>query len=159
MGRTGIGAAQPHMITRAQQRIEARAVKLIAARSEALDRFEHGTTRKLNLALLPIVLRTKFDPTRAGDLEAILLFRLCKPDGEGEDPMTIRIAQGRCRIDRVAHDDPDASASLGLADMIRMAVGAVTPPQLWTSGRLTLTGDPYLFARFSVLFRAQPPKE
>jgi hypothetical protein len=46
-----------------------------------------------------------------------------------------------------------ARASIGADDLILLAGGAVTWPQLLSSGRFELTGDPFLALRFAGLFR------
>ena len=43
--------------------------------------------------------------------------------------------------------------SIGADDLILLAGGAVTWPQLLSSGRFELTGDPFLALRFASLFR------
>ena len=46
-----------------------------------------------------------------------------------------------------------ARATIGADDLILLAGGAVTWPQLLSSGRFELTGDPFLALRFASLFR------
>ena len=48
---------------------------------------------------------------------------------------------------------PGAAVELGAGDMIRMASGAVGWPELLSSRRLELSGDPFLALRFPNLFR------
>ena len=51
--------------------------------------------------------------------------------------------------------DPAAAARalVGADDLIRLAGGAATWPELISSGRFELSGDPFLALRFASLFR------
>jgi hypothetical protein len=46
-----------------------------------------------------------------------------------------------------------ARATIGADDLILLAGGAVTWPQLLSNGRFDLTGDPFLALRLASLFR------
>ena len=63
------------------------------------------------------------------------------------------MAQARCTVSPGPPARADARAGLGADDLILLAGGAATWPQLLSSGRFELTGDPFLALRFASLFR------
>jgi hypothetical protein len=76
-------------------------------------------------------------------------------DPRGGDPrrFELRVADGRCEVTAGPARAPGATATLGADDLIRLASGAAGWPELLSSGRLELSGDPFLALRFPALFR------
>jgi hypothetical protein len=106
---------------------------------------------RLILALLPRAIVRRFDPAAAHDLEATLELAIRHDRRPASYALAIADARCRCQPGTPAH--AGARASIGADDLILLAGGAVTWPQLLSSGRFELTGDPFLALRFAGLFR------
>jgi SCP-2 sterol transfer family protein len=106
---------------------------------------------RIILALLPRAIARRFDPAAAQDLEATL--ELAIRHDVRPASYALAIAGTRCRVSPGAPVRAGARASIGADDLILLAGGAVTWPQLLSSGRFELTGDPFLALRFAGLFR------
>jgi hypothetical protein len=93
-----------------------------------------------------------FDPARAQGLEASFELRIRDPSGDDPDVSTVVVSKGRCRV--IPRPDPTARVvvTTGADDIVRMSSGAIGWPQLVSTGRLVLWGDPYLALRFPLLF-------
>jgi putative sterol carrier protein len=61
------------------------------------------------------------------------------PDGSHEYAM--RIADGRCEIDKGRAESPRVSLRIGLADFLRLITGAANGMQLFMTGKLKVSGD------------------
>ena len=106
---------------------------------------------RMILALLPRAIALRFDPTAAHDLEATL--ELAIRHDSRPASYALAIADARCRVQPGPPPYAEARASIGADDPILLAGGAVTWPQLLSSGRFELSGDPFLALRFAGLFR------
>jgi hypothetical protein len=106
---------------------------------------------RLILALLPRAIAVRFDPTAAQDLDATLELTVRHPERPAS--YALAIAEARCSVRRGRPAGAGARASIGAEDLILLAGGAVTWPQLLCSGRFELSGDPFLALRFAGLFR------
>jgi hypothetical protein len=95
----------------------------------------------------------RFDPTRANGLTAAFELRVREREGRQPLRFTLQIGDGECHVRRGASGDAAAVATMGLADLIRLSSGLVGWPRLMSSGRLELSGDPFLALRFPSLFR------
>jgi hypothetical protein len=103
------------------------------------------------LALLPRAIALRFDPTAAHDLEATLGLAIRHESRPAS--YALAIADARCRVQPGSPTRAGARASIGADDLILLAGGVVTWPQLLSSGRFELSGDPFLALRFAGLFR------
>ncbi len=121
------------------------------ARMARLD--QRVAARRLILRAVPVVLARRFDPETARGLEAVLELRVRDPGGGPADVFELKVSGGICQIRPGPAQHPGAAVELGADDMIRLASGAVGWPELLTSGRLELSGDPFLALRFPNLFR------
>ena len=108
-------------------------------------------THALILAALPRAIARRFDAAAAQDLDATL--ELTIRHGSRPASYALAIAGNCCSVSLGAPAKANARAEIGAGDLILLAGGAVTWPQLLSSGRLTLTGDPFLALRFASLFR------
>jgi SCP-2 sterol transfer family protein len=106
---------------------------------------------RMVLALLPWAIARRFDPAAARGLEATL--ELAIRHHARPARYALAIASGRCSVGTGAPARAGARAAIGADDLILLAGGAVTWPQLLSSGRFELTGDPFLALRFAGLFR------
>ena len=105
----------------------------------------------LILRLLPRAIALRFDASAAHDLDATL--ELAIRHHSRPASYALAIAQARCTVRPGPPARAGARASLGADDLILLAGGAATWPQLLSSGRFELTGDPFLALRFASLFR------
>jgi hypothetical protein len=105
----------------------------------------------LILTLLPRAIARRFDAAAAHDLDATL--ELAIRHDSRPASYALAIAGASCSVSSGAPAQANATASIGADDLILLAGGAVTWPQLLSSGRFQLTGDPFLALRFASLFR------
>jgi hypothetical protein len=105
----------------------------------------------LILRLLPRAIARRFDGDAASGLDATLELAI-RHDARPAS-YALAIADARCTVSREAPARADARARIGADDLILLAGGAVTWPQLLSSGRFELTGDPFMALRFASLFR------
>ena len=117
----------------------------------ALDRYSLVHWMLVRFVSRAIALR--FSPSAAGDLDATLELALRDPHGRPTTRYEVRISGGRCTVRPGAPHGAGARASIGSDDLIMLASGAVAWPELFSSGRFELTGDPFLALRFASLFR------
>lgn len=100
--------------------------------------------------LLPWLLARRFDPAAAAGLTVTLELAV------GGDRYALEIADGRCRVRRGAAPAPAARAGLAWRDLTALARGATDWGQLFSAGRITLSGDPFLALRLPALFQLTP---
>ena len=93
-----------------------------------------------------------FDPQSAHDLEATFELRVLDPRGGEPDRLALVISGGTCTVVPGPAVDPGAIATIGAADLILLASGGAGWPALLSTGRLELSGDPFLGLRFPKLF-------
>ena len=103
------------------------------------------------LAMLPRAIARRFDAAAADDLDATL--ELAIRHASRPVSYALAIAGARCTVQRGAPERANARARIGADDLILLAGGAVSWPQLLSNGRFELTGDPFLALRFASLFR------
>ena len=94
-----------------------------------------------------------FDDAQAAGLTAAFELRVRERAGRAPLRLTLDINDSTCVVRRGADGTAGAVATVGLADLLRMATGLVGWPKLMASGRLELSGDPFLALRFPALFR------
>ena len=109
-------------------------------------RVVHG----LILAALPRAIARRFDGGAAEDLDATLELTIRHHSRPAS--YALAIADARCSVRPGPPERANARARIGADDLILLAGGAVTWPQLLSSGRFELTGDPFLALRFASLF-------
>ncbi len=106
---------------------------------------------QLILTLLPGAIVRRFDAAAADGLDATL--ELSIRHNSRPASYALMIAGASCAVRSGAPGRAHARATIGADDLILLAGGAVTWPQLLSSGRFQLTGDPFLALRFASLFR------
>lgn len=67
--------------------------------------------------------------------------------------LTVRIAERTCSARSGPAAGAGATATIALADLIRLVIGDAGWPQLLSRGRFQLSGDPFLALRLPALFR------
>jgi SCP-2 sterol transfer family len=117
----------------------------------AVDRRPAG--HRLIVRALPAAIRRRFDPRSAQGLEAVFELAVRDPRGRAAERFELAITDARCSVRPGAPPEPGARATIASDDLILLAAGAVSWPELLSSGRFELTGDPFLALRFASLFR------
>jgi alkyl sulfatase BDS1-like metallo-beta-lactamase superfamily hydrolase len=105
------------------------------------------------LRVIPRAIAMRFDPGAAQGLQATLELAIRDPRGRPPARFELAIADAVCSVRSGAADRPDARAVVGSDDLILLASGAATWPELLSSGRFELSGDPFLALRFASLFK------
>jgi putative sterol carrier protein len=80
-----------------------------------------------------------FNPDKAAGQQAVVQYEISAPDGVHEYAM--RIADGRCEIDKGRAESPRVSIRIGLADFLRLITGEANGMQLFMTGKLKVSGD------------------
>ena len=80
-----------------------------------------------------------FNPDKAAAQQAVVQYEITAPDGSHEYAM--RIADGRCEIEKGQAESPRVSLRIGLADFLRLITGAANGMQLFMTGKLKVSGD------------------
>ena len=80
-----------------------------------------------------------FNAAKAAGQQAVVQYEIGAPDGTHEYAM--RIADGRCEIDKGRAESPRVSLRIGLADFLRLITGAANGMQLFMTGKLKVSGD------------------
>ena len=80
-----------------------------------------------------------FNPEKAAGQQAVVQYEIGAPDGSHEYAM--RIADGRCEIDRARAESPRVGLRIGLADFLRLITGGANGMQLFMTGKLKVSGD------------------
>jgi uncharacterized protein YjeT (DUF2065 family) len=134
-----------------------RLARAVAALSDKQLRIVgRGPVRRLVLATIMRVLPTRIDRAAAANLEAVIELRIRAANGGGggrPDHYELVVDHGRCRVRHRPSERAAVTLTLGGSDLVRLATGAASWPQLLGDGRLQLTGDPFLALRFPALFR------
>lgn len=116
-----------------------------------LDR--HPAGHWMIVRTLPPAIRMRFDAAAARGLDAVLELAIRHPRGGEPTCFELVIADARCSVRPGASAQPGARATVGSDDLILLACGAARWPELLSSGRFQLSGDPFLALRFASLFR------
>jgi hypothetical protein len=126
-------------------------------RSSVIDRAARLDRRpvphKLILKAIPRAIEMRFDADSAVGLDATFELRIRDPGGAAPTLFALRVAGGRCDVRPGAAAAPGAVATIGAGELIRLVSGSTGWPHLLASGRLELSGDPFLALRFPMLFR------
>ena len=108
---------------------------------------------KLILKAIPRAIEMRFDPASADGLDAMFELRIRDPGGGAPTPFALRVTGGRCEVRPGSGTAAGAVATIGAGELIRLVSGSVGWPQLLATGRLELSGDPFLALRFPMLFQ------
>jgi putative sterol carrier protein len=80
-----------------------------------------------------------FNPDKAAGQQAVVQYEISAPDGAHEYAM--RIADGRCEIDKGRAESPRVTIRIALADFLRLITGNANGMQLFMTGKLKVSGD------------------
>jgi alkyl sulfatase BDS1-like metallo-beta-lactamase superfamily hydrolase len=105
------------------------------------------------LRALPRGIAMRFDASAASDLHATIELAIRDPADRPPRCFSLAIADSRCEVRPGPEPRAGARALVGADDLIALVRGTVTWPELISSGRFELSGDPFLALRFASLFR------
>jgi hypothetical protein len=108
---------------------------------------------RIVVRMLPRAIGMRFDHQSAADLDAVFELAIRDPRGRQPERFELAIADQRCQVRARTPERPGARAVVGSDDLILLACGAARWPELLSSGRFELSGDPFLALRFASLFR------
>jgi putative sterol carrier protein len=95
----------------------------------------------------------EFDTQKAGDLEAVVEWRILDAPGGGIDRYQLVIRKGSCRLEKEGNEQPTVAFELKPVDFIKLVTGNAGGPQLFMFGKLRIDGDLMLAARLQGFFR------
>ncbi|MFC0007325.1 SCP2 sterol-binding domain-containing protein [Micromonospora siamensis] len=94
---------------------------------------------------------------RAGDLDAVVHWKVTgRPDG-GDDVLELVIRRGTLTVSPVPTRTPRLTLTMGPVDFLRMVTGNANPRLLFLRGRMKARGDLGLTTRFPSLFGTPRP--
>jgi alkyl sulfatase BDS1-like metallo-beta-lactamase superfamily hydrolase len=114
-----------------------------------VNRLSHAVV----LRALPRAIAMRFDAAAAGDLDATIELAIRDPQERPPRCFALAIADSRCQVQPGHEPRAGARAVVSADDLIALVRGRVTWPELISSGRFELSGDPFLALRFASLFR------
>jgi putative sterol carrier protein len=91
-----------------------------------------------------------FNPSKAGSQQATVQYEITAPDGTHDYAM--RIADGRCEVERGTAESPRVTIRAGLPDFLRLITGKVNGVQLFMTGKLKVSGDLFFAQTFQSWF-------
>ena len=141
----------------ARDRVKVAGAKFVSNRSEQqLGRLEHGPQRRVMLDTMFAAMRRKFDPEMAGDLDAVVEFRILDEQRQPAERYQLTIRNGQCTVQRNGSAAPDVWFSTGVSDLLRIGSGAAGWPELMGKRRIELGGDPFAGMRVLGIFGISP---
>ena len=115
---------------------------------------ERGLAENRELLLGEIFKRMpeRFNPAKAGDLDAVIEWRIDgRPDG-GDDRWQLAIRSGACAVVPNGDEEPTVTFRIGPVDFLKLITGNASGPMLFTFGKLKIRGDLLLAARIQSFF-------
>lgn len=98
-----------------------------------------------------------FRPGRAGDLDAVVHWRVTGRTDGGTDTLELRIADGSLTVSMQPTRTPRLTLTLGPVDFLKMVTGNANPRLLVLRGRMKVRGDLGLSTRFPSYFGTPRP--
>lgn len=80
----------------------------------------------------------RFDASKAGDMNASVLFDLSGDDG---GKWAVQIADGKCDVVEGGVESPTASVMMDASDYAAMTSGKLNPMMAFMSGKIKVDGD------------------
>lgn len=126
----------------------------VARGGAAVARLEHRPALyRAVVRAIPLVIPRRFDAAAAADLDARFDLRVRNPAGGEPASFQIAIHDGRCEVRPGTSGDGVTAVTVTAGDLVRLASAATGWPELLSSGRLELSGNPFEALRFPALFR------
>ena len=95
-------------------------------------------------------MKSSFNPQKAGAQQATVQYELTHP--EGTSNYTMRIADGRCEVERGVAESPRVSIKMGVGDFVRLITGKLNGMQAFMTGKLKVSGDLFFAQTFQSWF-------
>lgn len=95
----------------------------------------------------------RFDPQRAGGVDAVVEWRIGDRLGGGRDEWHLIIAGGVCRVVQGPADSPTVTLELSPLNFIKLITNNASGPRLFLFGKLKITGNLGLAVRMQSFFR------
>ena len=108
-----------------------------------------ATVRPVTAAEFFAALPSRFDPSAAAGVSAVIQFEL---SGDGGGTWHSVIADGRCSVGDGAHSDPTLVVMASAENWMRVVQGQLDPQFAFVTGRLKVRGDMGLALRLRALF-------
>lgn len=141
----------------ARERIKTAGARFVAGRSEQqLGRLEHGPQRRVMLEAMFSAMRRRFDPQAAGDMDAVVEFRILDDERRPAERYQLTIRDGRCTVARNGGAQPDVWFVARATDLLKIGSGAAGWPELLGTRRIELGGDPFTGMRVLGIFGISP---
>ncbi|MFL5850587.1 MAG: SCP2 sterol-binding domain-containing protein, partial [Solirubrobacteraceae bacterium] len=104
---------------------------------------ERGLIENRELLLEQIFQRMpeRFQPDKAGDLDAVVEWRIRGLGDSGDDRWQVAIRGGRCSVVRDGDEEPTVTLTVGPVDFVKLITGNASGPMLFTFGKLKIRGD------------------
>jgi putative sterol carrier protein len=125
---------------------------LVAGASD--EDLERGLAENRELLLGEIFKRMpeRFAPDKAGDLDAVVEWRIGgRPDG-GHDRWQLTINDRTCTVASGGDAEPTVTLSVAAVDFLKLITGNASGPMMFTFGKLKIRGDLLLAARIQSFF-------
>jgi putative sterol carrier protein len=116
--------------------------------TEAVRQQEGGADRVLDQVFEGM--RQAFDPAKAAGQAAVVQYEIAAPDGPRQ--FLMRVADGRCQIERGSAENPRVTIRIGLADFLRLVAGRLNGMQAFMSGKLKVSGDLFFAQTYQAWF-------
>lgn len=140
-------------IASARAELAVRRAKYVAGLSDdQLSWCERGLTRRLLIGGMVLALPRKFQRAKASDIDGVIELRFADASGGEPDRLQVTMRHGRCTVRRGGLAWPDSVATMRIVDLVRLAAGSADAGWLVHDGRITLSGDAFLFVRFPSAF-------
>lgn len=95
-------------------------------------------------------MRNSFSPQKAAGQQATVQYELTAPDGTRSYAM--RIADGRCEVERGIAESPRVSIKMSVGDFLRLITGKLNGMQAFMTGKLKVSGDLFFAQTFQSWF-------
>ena len=155
-------ASAGRALHRRKRALQMAMARVVAGRTDR--QLERAPIGPIVIWALPLLLRAQFRPEYAvdldgNDIDGTILLNLLRDGGRRRDQFEVALERRRCRVRRQSGGTrrPDATLTIGLADLLRMAAAATDALALVPAGRVAISGDTFLVARFPPMFR-QPTR-
>ena len=115
---------------------------------------ERGLAENRELVLSEVFNRMPeaFRADKAGDLDAVVEWRVKGAADGGHDSWQLTIRDGRCTLAREGSEDPTVTLIVGPVDFLKLVTGNASGPMMFTFGKLKVRGDLMLAARIQSFF-------
>lgn len=119
------------------------------------EQLEQGLTGDARYLILDGIFEraaSHFNADKAGDLEAVVEWRILDAPGGGEDRYQMQISGGACKCVKDGDLSPRVTFSIKPVDFLKLVTGNASGPKLFMFGRLKIQGDLLFSARVQSLF-------